>query len=54
MADALPHWRPSPDAVCARCQANPAGPGGVVCPDCRSAIETRNRGLAEPDPKASP
>ena len=41
--DGLPHWRPSPDALCARCRENPAGPGGILCPDCRKAIEAANR-----------
>lgn len=54
MAAELPRWEPAPDAVCARCNENPAGTGGIICTDCRAAIEARNRGLAEPGPEASP
>jgi len=47
MADDLPRWKPAPDAVCARCHENPVGPGGIICPDCRTAIEAANRATAE-------
>jgi hypothetical protein len=47
MADELPHWRPAADAVCARCGENPVGPGGVICPDCRTAIEAANREVGQ-------
>lgn len=40
-------WQPAPDAQCARCHANPVGPGGIICPDCRTAIEARQ---PQPDP----
>lgn len=40
-------WQPAPDAQCARCHANPVGPGGIICPDCRTVIENRNAALTD-------
>jgi hypothetical protein len=51
MADDLPRWEPAPEAVCARCHVNPPGPGGIICPACRTAIEARNRAATEPEPE---
>ena len=36
---------PGPDKTCALCRVNPPGPGGVICPACRAAIEARNAAL---------
>ena len=47
MADEMPGWTPAPDAVCARRHENPVGSGGILCPDCRVAIEAGNRALTE-------
>jgi hypothetical protein len=46
MAGELQGWRPAPGAHCARCGVNPVGPGGILCPDCRAAIEAANRAPA--------
>ena len=27
--------------LCQKCGKNPAGPGGILCPECKIAIETR-------------
>lgn len=27
--------------TCAKCHENPPGPGGILCPDCKTAIGTR-------------
>ena len=37
--------QPGPDKACAMCRVNPPGPGGVICPGCRAAIEARNAAL---------
>ncbi|HEY3035151.1 MAG TPA: bifunctional DNA primase/polymerase [Streptosporangiaceae bacterium] len=29
-------------STCARCHAEPPGPGGILCPPCRAAVEARN------------
>jgi hypothetical protein len=50
MAEQLPGWEPASDAVCAKCGTNPVGPGGILCPSCRAAIEARNA-HAPPSPK---
>ena len=50
MAGEPRRWQPAPDARCARCHANPVGPGGILCPDCRTAIEAQNRALAGSGP----
>jgi hypothetical protein len=34
-------WQPPEDALCAKCGERPPGPGGVLCPDCKQAIEDR-------------
>jgi hypothetical protein len=48
MADDLPRWQPAPDAVCAPCHARPPGAGGILCPDCRAAIEAQNAATGDP------
>jgi hypothetical protein len=35
-------WKPNPDPLCQKCGEQPAGPGGIICPDCKVAIETAN------------
>jgi hypothetical protein len=47
VADDLPRWQPAADAVCTRCHENPAGPGGIICPECRADIEAANRAVTE-------
>lgn len=48
MTDEMPAWRPAPGTLCARCHENPVElPGGIICPDCRAAIEAANRTPAE-------
>lgn len=37
MTDELPEWR----RLCRKCGENPVGPGGIICPDCKTAIEAR-------------
>jgi hypothetical protein len=37
MTDELPEWR----QLCRKCGEKPVGPGGVICPECRTAIEAR-------------
>jgi hypothetical protein len=49
MADELKSWQPAPGALCARGHETPVGPGGIVCPDCREAVEAANRALTEPE-----
>jgi predicted transcriptional regulator len=34
--------------ACYYCHERPVGPGGVLCPECKTAIEERNRRLWEP------
>jgi hypothetical protein len=34
-------------ATCAHCHAAPPGPGGILCPACKTAIETHNRLLTQ-------
>jgi len=46
MADEMPGWKPAPDALCARCHAQPVGPGGILCAGCRTEIEAANRDLS--------
>ena len=41
----MPGWQPKPDAVCARCGEHPPGPGGIICPRCRAAIEAGGRAV---------
>jgi hypothetical protein len=38
-------WKPDPEALCQRCGVRPVGPGGIICPGCRVAIETANAEL---------
>jgi hypothetical protein len=38
-------WKPEPGALCQRCGEQPVGPGGIICLDCRVAIETANAEL---------
>jgi hypothetical protein len=45
MTEKLPGWEPGSDAVFAKCGANPVGPGGILCPSCRAAIEAANARL---------
>jgi hypothetical protein len=40
-------WKPDPEALCQRCGVQPVGPGGIICPDCRAAIERTNTELIE-------
>jgi hypothetical protein len=42
----IPGWQPAPGALCAKCGASPVGPGGIVCPECKAAIEARLRRVA--------
>jgi hypothetical protein len=30
-----------PEDFCQKCGEKPVGPGGVICPDCKVAIEAR-------------
>ena len=32
---------PQRQRPCTKCRENPAGPGGILCPECKAAIETR-------------
>jgi hypothetical protein len=36
--------------VCARCQDAPAGPGRILCPDCKTALESRTVADWYPEP----
>jgi len=38
-------WKPEPGTLCQLCGVRPVGPGGIICPDCRVAIETANAEL---------
>jgi predicted amidophosphoribosyltransferase len=51
MTDEFPRWRPAEDTLCARCHENAPGSGGILCPDCRAAIEAANRAPAEAEPE---
>lgn len=31
----------APQRFCQKCGENPVGPGGIVCPACKTAIEAR-------------
>jgi hypothetical protein len=48
--DLIQGWRPAPGAMCAKCGVSPVGPGGIICPDCRAAIECQalTAGRGEP------
>jgi hypothetical protein len=56
MADEPRRWQSASDARCAQCHINPVGPGGIICPECRTAVEARNRALpgAEPGLASAP
>lgn len=30
---------------CSYCGEHPVGPGGVLCPDCKTLLEDRNRAI---------
>jgi hypothetical protein len=47
-ASASPRWA----STCVRCHAAPPGPGGILCPSCRAAIEARNPAPPSPPPAA--
>jgi len=34
-------WQPPEGARCANCGERPPGPGGILCPPCKQAIEHR-------------
>jgi hypothetical protein len=34
-------WQPPEGAICAKCGERPPGPGGILCPQCKQAIEDR-------------
>ncbi len=42
-------WQPPEDARCAKCGEHPPGPGGILCPQCKTAIEARIYERQEPD-----
>jgi hypothetical protein len=35
-------WIPPEGAQCSMCDCEPVGPGGILCPDCRTDIENLN------------
>jgi hypothetical protein len=37
-----------PVRLCLKCGENPPGPGGIICPDCKTAIKTRIYPSANP------
>lgn len=50
MSTELPEWR----RMCSKCGENPVGPGGIICPDCRTAIEARVYPVPPPAPEGKP
>jgi hypothetical protein len=53
MTDEMPHWRPSPDAMCAP-PCKPGRAGRDHLPDCRAAIEAANRTMTGAEPGVWP
>ena len=41
MTETSRSWQPPEGARCAKCDERPPGPGGILCPGCQQAIESR-------------
>jgi hypothetical protein len=54
IVEVMPGWQPAPGTLCAKCGTSPAGPGGILCLDCRTGIEATNRRLAGREEQGDP
>lgn len=54
IVEVMPGWQPAPGALCVLCGTSPVGPGGILCPGCRTAIEAANRRIAGREKQRAP